>query len=71
MPWLYIAKEDAKRSINISSSSDDIIRYLKGDVIEANVDNGWCLILVDGYPIGWGKSVNGIIKNHFPKGLRW
>lgn len=68
---LYSKKEDAKRSINISSSSDDIIRYLKGDVIEANVDNGWCLILVDGYPIGWGKSVNGIIKNHFPKGLRW
>jgi len=26
---------------------------------------------VDGYPIGLGKRVNGLIKNHYPKGLRW
>jgi len=23
---------------------------------------------VDGFPIGWGKGVQGTLKNHFPRG---
>ena len=34
------------------------------------IQNGWTLITVDGYSIGWGKAVKGQIKNHYPKGLR-
>ena len=29
-----------------------------------------CAVTVNGYPIGWGKASNGILKNHFPKYLR-
>jgi NOL1/NOP2/fmu family ribosome biogenesis protein len=25
---------------------------------------------VDGYPIGWGKRVQNVIKNYYPHGLR-
>ena len=35
-----------------------------------DVSDGWTLITVDGYSIGWGKAVKGQIKNHYPKGLR-
>ena len=35
-----------------------------------DVSDGWTLITVDGYSIGWGKTVKGQIKNHYPKGLR-
>ena len=38
--------------------------------INADVSDGWTLITVDGYSIGWGKAVKGQIKNHYPKGLR-
>lgn len=31
---------------------------------------GWALVLVDGYPLGWGKLAGGMLKNHYPKGLR-
>lgn len=31
---------------------------------------GWCLVCVDGYSLGWGKLAGGILKNHYPKGLR-
>ncbi|SKA98469.1 NOL1/NOP2/sun family putative RNA methylase [Caloramator quimbayensis] len=67
---LSIIDRDAKRSVNLSSDSEEIMSYLKGDVIKAKVDDGWCLMLVDGYSIGWGKAVKGVVKNHYPKGLR-
>ena len=33
-------------------------------------DKGWYLICVDGFSIGWGKLAGGIMKNHYPIGLR-
>lgn len=32
--------------------------------------SGWMLVTYKGYPLGWCKAVNGIAKNHLPKGLR-
>ncbi|MCR4806891.1 MAG: RsmF rRNA methyltransferase first C-terminal domain-containing protein [Lachnospiraceae bacterium] len=31
---------------------------------------GWVLVCVRGVSLGWGKLVNGTVKNHYPKGLR-
>ena len=31
---------------------------------------GWYLITVDGYSLGWGKLAGSVMKNHYPKGLR-
>lgn len=31
---------------------------------------GWCLVLFQNRPLGWGKCSGGILKNHYPKGLR-
>jgi NOL1/NOP2/fmu family ribosome biogenesis protein len=45
-------------------------KYLRGETLEAEIDNGWCLVCVCGLPLGLGKAVNGTVKNHFPKGLR-
>ena len=32
--------------------------------------NGWTLVTVDGFGLGWGKSAGGRLKNHFPRGQR-
>jgi NOL1/NOP2/fmu family ribosome biogenesis protein len=45
-------------------------KYLRGETIDGDIANGWCLVCVCGLPLGLGKAVNGTIKNHFPKGLR-
>jgi NOL1/NOP2/fmu family ribosome biogenesis protein len=29
---------------------------------------GWTLVTVDGWPLGWGKRVQGVLKNHYPRG---
>ncbi len=44
--------------------------YLRGQVIPAAGLQGWCRAGVDGYPLGLGKAVEGMLKNHLPKGLR-
>jgi NOL1/NOP2/sun family putative RNA methylase len=56
--------------------------YLKGasllvDQIEIDCQTntldkaeGWVLITLDGFPLGWGRQVGGVIKNYYPHGLR-
>jgi NOL1/NOP2/sun family putative RNA methylase len=47
------------------------LRYLKGESISCDSSlKGWTLVCYEKYPLGWGKAQNGIVKNHFPKGLR-
>ncbi len=46
------------------------IRYLHGETIPCENQKGWVLVVNDGVPLGWGKAQNGIVKNHYPKGLR-
>ena len=45
--------------------------WLRGEEIDARTaQNGWCAVLVDGFPLGGGKISGGRVKNHYPKGLR-
>ena len=55
---------------NVSLSEEECAGYLRGETEGAEIENGWCLVCVDKYPLGWGKATNGVIKNHYPKGLR-
>lgn len=68
---LALRKDEAKSVSNLSADSDEIISYLKGEVLQASGPKGWHLITVDGYSIGWGKLAGNMMKNHYPKGLRW
>ncbi|MCR5374386.1 MAG: RsmF rRNA methyltransferase first C-terminal domain-containing protein [Lachnospiraceae bacterium] len=55
----------------IREDSEDAIRYLHGDTIDAEGSvKGYHLITIDSVSVGWGKSDGRIIKNHYPKGLR-
>lgn len=62
--------EKFKRKINLSVDSKDLIKYLRGEELTAETQNGWAVVTVDGYAIGGAKVVNGRAKNHYPKGLR-
>ena len=44
--------------------------YLNGLTFPAEGEKGWYLICADGCSLGWGKLAGGIMKNHYPKGLR-
>lgn len=59
-----------KRKIELSSDSEQTQKYLHGEEIECDSENGWAVVMVDGCALGGAKVVNGIAKNHYPKGLR-
>jgi len=61
-------KEDVKRAFELEDSQ--VISYLKGETIPCDNISGWTLVCYKGYPLGWGKASGGILKNHYPKGLR-
>lgn len=44
--------------------------YLSGQTFPFSGEKGWHLITADGYSLGWGKLAGGIMKNHYPRGLR-
>lgn len=48
-------------------------RYVHGDVLasQASNGNGWYLLTCQGLSCGFGKLVNGTVKNFYPKGLRF
>ena len=59
-----------KRQINLSAESESLAKFLHGEEIDADCENGWAAVLVDGIALGGAKVVNGRAKNHYPKGLR-
>ena len=62
--------EDVKNNADFDRMSDEIARYIKGETIQTGENRGWTLVSVNEVPLGWGKESSGIIKNHYPKGLR-
>ena len=67
---LAIAPKEAVFVRNLDSGESTVNAYLNGQTFSAEGENGWYLICVDGFGIGWGKLAGGIMKNHYPKGLR-
>lgn len=58
--------------ISYPASDPDVIRYLKCESIECpeGTKDGYVLICVDGYPLGFGKVRNGQFKNKYLPGWR-
>ncbi len=65
---LSLKKEDFK--ILHTLTDEETPLYYQGNVVNAQLPNGWGAMLYHKYPIGWFKSVNGQLKNHYPKKLR-
>jgi NOL1/NOP2/sun family putative RNA methylase len=68
---LGLARQDAQRTLDLSPDEGAAQRYLYGESLKSPGEDGWVLITIAGYPLGWGKRVGGIVKNHYPRALRW
>jgi len=72
---LSLRASDAKQvfpleSVEGMTPAEAASAYLHGSTLPAPDRRGWHLVTLAGYPIGWGKASDGILKNHYPKGLR-
>lgn len=62
---------EVKKVINLSLNQPEVIKYLKGETLNIDVDDGYHLICVDGFPLGWAKKAGNILKNKYSPGWRW
>ena len=62
--------EHCQRTLDMQRDSPRVRAYLHGESLQAGGEPGWLIATVEGYPLGWGKRVNDIVKNSYPRGLR-
>lgn len=72
---MALKKEEFRQVINLACDDINVIKYLKGETIEmeetAAAKQGWNLVCVDGFPLGWGKLTGNTLKNKYHPGWRW
>ncbi|MGN0505783.1 MAG: RsmF rRNA methyltransferase first C-terminal domain-containing protein [Lachnospiraceae bacterium] len=56
----------------LEPSDEDVLRYLKCETITAKtkVPDGFVLVCLKNYPLGWAKAQNGVLKNKYLPGWR-
>nr|WP_122012995.1 RsmF rRNA methyltransferase first C-terminal domain-containing protein [Maliibacterium massiliense] len=68
---LALTPGQVQRSVSFAADDARLAAYLHGETISVpQAQQGWTLVCVDGFSIGWGKVSGGVLKNHYPKGLR-
>ncbi|MBR6407784.1 MAG: RsmF rRNA methyltransferase first C-terminal domain-containing protein [Clostridia bacterium] len=56
--------------LEMDTSDKRIAHFLNGQQIECGGKKGYCAAAVNGFIMGFGKCSDGVMKNHYPKGLR-
>lgn len=67
---LALSGNETRHMCRFSAQDVAVAAYLNGQTFPMEGEKGWYLICVDGFSLGWGKLAGGIMKNHYPKGLR-
>lgn len=75
-----LSKDKYSNYIDFKLEEQEVIKYLKGETIELNDDqlkrnshlkNGWGLVCVDGFALGFVKVIGSTLKNKYLPGWRW
>ncbi len=70
---IFAAKRaaDCRSVISLAPDSPVLIAFLHGEAIPCDdALSGWTAVAVGNAVVGFGKAVNGTLKNRYPKGLR-
>ena len=72
---MALCAEEYASVLDFAQDDPRVRRYLCGETVEADDltparPSGWQLVCVSGYPLGWGKLVNGTLKNKYHPGWR-
>ena len=61
-------------SLKLKVDDERVVKYLKGETLEITkedqVNDGWVLVCIDSYPLGFGKLKNNTLKNKYLPGWR-
>ena len=70
---LALKENEYKNTINLSINDERVLKYLRCETINVSDFNkqGYVLITVEGYPLGFGVVNKGILKNKYPANYRY
>ncbi len=66
-----LKKEEVRQTADFLLEDGRVLRYLKGETVESDTPDGWTLVCVDGFPLGWAKAQKGRLKNKYPISWKW
>lgn len=70
-PWIKDVFDEIEIKSICFSETDKPEKFIAGESVACEPDlKGWCIVTYHGLSLGWGKASGGIMKNHYPKGLR-
>jgi 16S rRNA C967 or C1407 C5-methylase (RsmB/RsmF family)/NOL1/NOP2/fmu family ribosome biogenesis protein len=63
--------EDALQTLDLPPRSPEAEAFFRGESLPCDPSlRGWVLVTAGGVSAGWCKAAGGMLKNHYPKGLR-
>lgn len=72
---MAVRQTEFTNTVSFACEDGRTVRYLKGETVFLNpseeVKKGWCLVCVEGCPLGWAKCTGGSLKNKYYPGWRW
>ena len=72
---MALKKDEYPVRLDLKTEDERVIRYLKGETIilvnEEEPVKGWCLVTVEGFPLGWAKGNGMTLKNKYYAGWCW
>lgn len=58
--------------LELALDTAELRAFLRGEPFPHPGPDGWVLVGADGFGLGWGKRVQGVVKNHLPaRKRRW
>ena len=64
------APSDCRRCVSLSIDDPRTAKFVHGEEISVDIDNGFAVVAIEGAAVGFGKVSNHTLKNRYPKGLR-
>lgn len=66
---MALRPEEATRTASLTQTQ--ALAYQAGETLSlGDLPGGYTLLCCEGVSLGWGKQAGGLMKNHYPKGLR-
>lgn len=68
---LALRPDQVRQALILPEEGPETLAYLNGQTLPVpEGQKGWTLVCAGNYSLGWGKCAGGVVKNHYPKGLR-
>ena len=66
---LALQKEDFCARVDFPAEAEEAIAYLRRQPLSSPGPDGWVVVTVDGFPLGWARRVKGVLKSRAPRWL--